>query len=70
MACHAAKTRKNFPKLVLHSGFSAGYQAYLPVIPEKKTAIVVLSNSEHSQKGLGGFILQLLFNNFKEKTLK
>ncbi|MEM6722973.1 MAG: serine hydrolase domain-containing protein [Bacteroidota bacterium] len=70
MAWHLAETRKNFPRLVLHSGVSDGYQAYLAIIPEKKTAIAVLSNSEHSQKGLGGFILQLLFNNFKGKPLK
>ncbi|MEM6831772.1 MAG: serine hydrolase domain-containing protein [Bacteroidota bacterium] len=67
-AWHLAETRKKFHKLVLHSGVTDGFQAYLAIIPEKKAAIAVLTNSENSQKGLGGYILQLLFNNFREKS--
>ncbi len=66
---HIVKNRKYYDA-VMHSGSTSGHRAYLGFVQESKTAVIVLSNSEHSTNGLGFLILRLINNNWKKPRKK
>lgn len=66
---HVVKHKKYF-NTVLHSGSTNGHRAFMGFVRETKTAVVVLSNSEHSIDGLGFLVLRMLNHNWKKKKQK
>ena len=62
---------KKFPEVIVHSGITDGFRAYIAFVPETRTAVVIMANSERPLDGLGGLILQMLNYNFNlKKALK
>ena len=56
---------KNFQRIILQAGSTAGHRAAISFVPETKTAVVVLTTSKLSHRGLDHFILRML--NFEWK---
>ena len=57
---HIIRKSKRKPPIVLHTGATSGYRAYMAFVKEARTGVVVLSNSEYALRGLGYFILEEL----------
>ncbi len=51
---------KRFEDLIIQSGGSSGHRSFLGFCPATKTAVVVLSDTELSQQGLGYLIIKML----------
>jgi len=66
---HVVKHKKYYDT-VLHSGSTNGHRAYMGFVRETQTAVVVLSNSEHSFNGLGFLILRMLNHDWKKQKKK
>ena len=67
----SVKTKRGYPNMVVHSGNTDGFRSYIAFIPQTRTGVVILSNSEHPTNGLGMIILQMINQNWKlKKTLK
>ncbi len=62
---HSVKIIKKFPNVIVHSGATDGFRCYTAFVPETRTAVIILSNSERPLNGLGGLILQMLNYNWK-----
>ncbi|MEY4926575.1 MAG: hypothetical protein RI894_1011 [Bacteroidota bacterium] len=62
---HSVAIMKKFPNVIVHSGVTDGFRCYTAFVPETRTAVVILSNSERPLNGLGGLILQMLNYNWK-----
>ena len=56
---------KKFPAIFLHTGTAYGHRAYIAMVPETQTGVVVLSNSPHGLNGFGFSVLRMLNNNWK-----
>ncbi len=68
---HRIRIMKKFPEVIIHTGATDGFRAYIAFVPETRTAVVLLSNSERPFDGLGGLILQMLNYNWNlKKALK
>lgn len=48
------------PVVIWHNGGTGGYRSYLGLIPDRRCAVVVLSNSDHSVDELGVSLLEHL----------
>lgn len=55
---------KNYFDIILHTGSTNGHRSYLAFVKESKTAVVILTNSEHNLYNLGYYILRMLNNNW------
>jgi len=59
-----------FPKkkvrVLAHTGSTGGYMAYMAMVPETRTGVVVLANSPYGDRGLGLLTLKMLNNNWKK----
>ncbi|MEM7102601.1 MAG: serine hydrolase domain-containing protein [Bacteroidota bacterium] len=64
---HIVHPRKNSNSIIAHSGVTEGHRTFVAFVKETQTGIIVLSNSENSQNGIGGFILQHVNKGFKRK---
>ena len=62
----AIMIKKHHP-IILHTGATSGYRAYIAFVKETRTGVIVLSNSEYALRGLGYFILKKLNKGFKKK---
>ncbi len=63
---HVIKLRKYY-NAILHSGSTNGHRSFIGFIPETKTGVVLLSNSENALDGLGFLILRMLNYNWKKQ---
>ncbi|MCB0642370.1 MAG: beta-lactamase family protein [Phaeodactylibacter sp.] len=59
---------RKFPAIWLHTGTANGHRAFIGIVPETQTAVVVLSNSPHGLNGFGFLVLRMLNNNWKLKA--
>ncbi len=66
---HIVRPKKRFYNVISHRGTGIGHQVYVAFIPETQTGIVVLSNSRNSLEGLGFYLLKMVNNNWKRKSL-
>jgi CubicO group peptidase (beta-lactamase class C family) len=66
---HIVRPKKRFYNIISHRGTSVGHQVYVAFVPETQTGIVVLSNSRNSLEGLGFYLLKMVNNNWKRKSL-
>jgi CubicO group peptidase (beta-lactamase class C family) len=62
---HVLELRK-YHNAILHSGSTNGHRSFIGFIPETRTGVAVLSNSENSIDGLGFLILRMLNYNWKK----
>ncbi len=67
-AWHILKQRK-FYNVIVHPGRISGHQVSLHFVPETKTAVIVMSNSDNTLDNLGYMMLALVNNHWK-KTKK
>ena len=58
---------KRYHSVWVHTGSTAGHRAYLAMVPESQTGVVVLSNAPFGMGGLGYLILRMLNNDWKLK---
>ncbi len=61
--------RKNF-NILIHTGNTSGFRAFLGIIPETQTAVVVLSNSKRATGGLGFLLLRMINYNWNKRKAK
>lgn len=66
---HVLKPKKYY-NVILHSGSTNGHRAFIGFVKETKTGVIVLSNSEHREDGLGFLILRMLNHDWKKKGKK
>ena len=66
---HIVRPKKRYYNIISHRGTGVGHQVYVAFIPETQTGIVVLSNSRNSLEGLGFYLLKMVNNNWKRKSL-
>lgn len=66
---HLVKPKKKYYSIIGHSGSTAGHQCYIGFIKETETAVIVLSNAKNSLDNLGGYLLKMLNNNWRRKSL-
>ena len=59
--------QKKYGNIILHPGSSSGHRVYAGFVPESKTGVVVLTNSEYGIGGLGYLILRMINFNWKKK---
>lgn len=52
-------------RVLVHTGSTGGYMAYMAIVPETKTGVFVLANSPYGVRGLGLLVLGMLNNGFK-----
>ncbi len=64
---HGVKINKRINAMV-SNGNTNGHSAFIGMVPETKTAVVVLSNSAYGTKDLGLMILRMINYNWKRKT--
>jgi serine-type D-Ala-D-Ala carboxypeptidase/endopeptidase len=62
---HNVTILKRFPSVIVHSGATDGFRCYTAFVPETRTGVVIMTNSERPLEGLGGLILQMLNYNWK-----
>lgn len=60
-------TFRKYHNAILHSGSTNGHRSFIGFIPETKTGVVLLSNSENAVDGLGFLILRMLNYNWKKQ---
>ena len=63
---HVIKLKK-YHNVILHSGSTSGYRAFMGFVKETNTGVVILSNSEKGMQGLGLLILRMINYNWKKK---
>ncbi len=61
--------RKKF-NILIHTGNTSGFRSFLGIIPETKTAVVVLSNSKRATGGLGFLLLRMINYNWNKRKAK
>lgn len=66
---HVVRPKRRAYQIVSHRGTGVAHQVYVAFIPETQTGIVVLSNSRNSLEGLGFYLLKMVNNNWKRKSL-
>lgn len=66
---HIVRPKKRYYNIISHRGTGVGHQVYVAFIPETQTGIVVLSNSRNSLEGLGFYLLKMVNNNWRRKSL-
>lgn len=59
--------QRNTPDIHIHSGTTAGHRSFIGFVKSSQTAVIVLSNSEYTQNGLGFHLLRLINGNWKKK---
>lgn len=59
--------QKKFGNIILHPGSTSGHRVYAGFVPETKTGVVVLTNSEYGIGGLGYLILRMINFNWKKR---
>ena len=59
---------RNAPDVFVHTGKTSGHNAYLALVPETRTGVVVLANSAYGTDDLGMQILRMMNNNWKRKS--
>jgi CubicO group peptidase (beta-lactamase class C family) len=52
-------------RVLVHTGSTGGYMAYMAIVPETKTGVFVLANSPYGVRGLGLLVLGMLNNGWK-----
>lgn len=62
--------KKKHCNVVAHSGSTAGHRAFVGLVDETKTGVIILSNSENGLNSLGFHILRMLNNNWKKMKKK
>ncbi len=67
MAWHRIFTRKKFFDVIAHSGVTNGHRTHISFVKETGTGVIVMSNSEKNQGGIGTMVLQILNYNYKRK---
>lgn len=67
MGWHVLKINKN-NRAILSNGGTNGHSAFIGMVPENKTGVVVLSNSSFGTKDLGLLILRMINFNWKRKA--
>jgi len=58
---------KKTPDVFAHAGRTSGYNAYLAVVPQTRTAVVILANSAAGTDDLGLNILRIMNRNWNRK---
>lgn len=53
-------------RVLVHTGSTGGYMAYMAIDPETKTGVFVLANSPYGVRGLGMLVLGMLNNGWKK----
>ena len=53
-------------RVLVHTGSTSGYMAYMALVPETQTGVFILANSPYGTKGLGFLVLRMLNNNWKK----
>jgi CubicO group peptidase (beta-lactamase class C family) len=64
---HIMKMTKNY-KAFISTGNTSGHSAFIGMIPETNTGVVILSNSPYGTKDLGLLILRMINYNWKRKV--
>lgn len=54
-------------RVLAHTGSTGGYMAYMAMVPETGTGVLVLANSPYGVRGLGLLVLRMLNNNWKSR---
>lgn len=60
---------KKHTRVLVHTGSTAGYMAYMAMAPDTKTGVLVLANSPYGSGGLGLLVLRMINRNWKLKGL-
>jgi CubicO group peptidase (beta-lactamase class C family) len=66
MGWHVVNVNKKFRVLVAN-GTTSGHSAFIGLVPNSKTGVIVLSNSSFGTKDLGMLILRMINYNWKRK---
>ncbi|MCB0706245.1 MAG: beta-lactamase family protein [Saprospiraceae bacterium] len=61
---HVLQQKRYYP-IFLQTGVTSGYRAYVALVPQTQTAVVVLSNSTYGLGGIGFMTLRMLNNYWK-----
>jgi serine-type D-Ala-D-Ala carboxypeptidase/endopeptidase len=64
---HSVTVLKKYPPILVHTGITDGHRMYFAFVPETRTGVIILSNSEEPMNALGPLILQMLNYNWKRK---
>jgi serine-type D-Ala-D-Ala carboxypeptidase/endopeptidase len=64
---HGIKINKKI-KAMVSNGSTSGHSAFIGMVPETKTGVVVLSNSSYGTKDLGLLVLRMINYNWKRKA--
>lgn len=59
---------RRFSPIYIHTGRTLGHTAFLGIVPETKTGVVILANSATGVDDLGLEILRMINNNWKRKN--
>lgn len=60
---------KKHTRVLVHTGSTAGYMAYMALAPDTQTGVLVLANSPFGTGGLGLLVLRMINKNWKLKGL-
>ncbi|MBK7410821.1 MAG: beta-lactamase family protein [Saprospirales bacterium] len=63
---HVVYPKKKRFRILVHTGSTSGYMAYMALVPETKTGVVILANSPYGARGLGMLVLGMLNDNWKK----
>jgi serine-type D-Ala-D-Ala carboxypeptidase/endopeptidase len=67
LAWHRLTVLKKHPPIIVHTGMTDGHRMYFGFVPETRTGVIILANSEEPMNALGPLILQMLNYNWKRK---
>ncbi|MCB0684024.1 MAG: hypothetical protein KDC32_24430, partial [Saprospiraceae bacterium] len=60
------RLKKYYP-VWLHTGATSGCRAYVALVPQTRTGVIVLSNSPYGLGGLGWQLLRMLNHDWKKR---
>ena len=63
---HLRRLKKYYP-VWLHTGATSGCRAYVALVPQTRTGVIVLSNSPYGLGGLGWQLLRMLNHDWKKR---
>jgi hypothetical protein len=64
---HIVKSKKWY-NVLTHSGMSSGHHAYISIVPETRTGVIILANSVIGTEDLSFLILKMINHSWKRRA--